>query len=82
MINFFLFFFLFSRMSDKAWPRDPKLPFPLTYAHFKGKKPMESHGGKIPYFTITDLPEDRFEDAVDLMANYFSREEPLTKFLK
>jgi hypothetical protein len=57
----------------KQWSRPKSVPFPKIWRKCSGLKMMEN--GKVPNFTIQDIPEDRHEDIIDFMTTHFLRDE-------
>lgn len=54
-----------------------KVPYPNIWAEFSGKDSRKSD--KIVKYRIQDLPEDRFEDAVDHLTKFYLPDETVSK---
>ncbi|XP_046990891.1 uncharacterized protein LOC124595990 isoform X1 [Schistocerca americana] len=67
-------------MSEVApWTRPEPVPFPCVRQRHVGRRPLEVAGGDAPpAYVVQELPGDRHEEAVRLMADVFLREEPIT----
>jgi hypothetical protein len=59
--------------NKEQWSRPKSIPFPKIWRKCSGLKMMEK--GKVPNFTIHDIPEDRHDDIMDFMTTHFSRDE-------
>jgi hypothetical protein len=59
--------------NKEQWSRTKSVPFPKIWRKCSGLKVMDS--GKVPNFTIQDIPEDRHEDILDFMTTHFCRDE-------
>jgi hypothetical protein len=59
--------------NKKQWSRPKSVPFPKVWRKCSGLKMMEN--GKVPNFTIQDIPEDRHNDIIDFMTTHFCRDE-------
>lgn len=57
-----------------TFKRPEKLSFPQVYSKFQAK---DRNSDEIVNYYIQDLPEDRFEEAVDLMIKHFLPDETL-----
>ncbi|KAG5684339.1 hypothetical protein PVAND_013574 [Polypedilum vanderplanki] len=57
-----------------TFKRPANLEFPKTYYKFNLKNKTT---GEIEKYRVQDLPEDRFEDALDLMVNHFLPDEEI-----
>jgi hypothetical protein len=60
-------------VNKEQWSRPKSVPFPKIWRKCSGLKRMEN--GKVPEFTIQDIPEDMHEDIVDFMRTHFCRDE-------
>ena len=58
------------------WQRPENVPFPSIWHRFQAK---DTESDEIVNYVVQDLPEDRFEDAVNHMLKYFVHDEPLCK---
>ncbi|XP_059619199.1 uncharacterized protein LOC132263449 [Phlebotomus argentipes] len=58
--------------------RPESVSFPQVWWKFQAKDP---ESGQIVDYRIEDCPEDRFEEAVNLMLNYFVPDEPMNNSL-
>ncbi|XP_047109448.1 uncharacterized protein LOC124777940 [Schistocerca piceifrons] len=61
------------------WKRPESVPFPSVQTRYVGRRPLEgASGDSPPTYVIQEVPDDRQEEAMRLMADVFLREEPLT----
>lgn len=61
-----------------AWVRPlDKVPFPNVWLEFEARESKNSD--KLIKYRIQDLPEDRFDDAIQHMKDYYLADEPLSK---
>ncbi|XP_049854993.1 uncharacterized protein LOC126335592 isoform X2 [Schistocerca gregaria] len=61
------------------WKRPESVPFPSVQKRYVGRRPLKGAGGHSPpTYVIQEVPGDRQEEAIRLMADVFLREEPLT----
>ncbi|GAB0087126.1 hypothetical protein DMENIID0001_014030 [Sergentomyia squamirostris] len=65
-------------MSTK-WKRPADVPFPSTWHRFTRSDPQTGEDLK---FWVQDLPEDRFDETIDMMVEHFLRDEPMCKSRK
>lgn len=65
-----------SEYLDLLWKRPSSVEFPKIWCTFKVKD-LESD--VFVEYQIQDLPETRFDDAVDFMIQIFCSDEPLTE---
>lgn len=61
------------------WKRPENVPFPSVWSRFEGRREIN---GKIPKFWVQDVPEERFEEAAEMMCKNFIYDEPLCKYSK
>ncbi|XP_055684400.1 uncharacterized protein LOC129790737 [Lutzomyia longipalpis] len=61
-----------------TWERPVSIPFPQNWCSFSAKDP---ESGGIAKYKVTDLSEDKFEEAVDLMVKYFLPDEVMCQSL-
>lgn len=54
------------------WTRSVKVPFPSVWHRFQAK---DLTSQQLVWYRVQDLPEDRFEDAIRHMCDYFARDE-------
>lgn len=67
-----------SKHCAPAWVRPlDKVPFPNVWLEFEAKESKNSD--KLVKYRIQDLPEDRFDDAIQHMKDYYLVDEPLSK---
>ncbi len=59
------------------WTRPNQIPYPNVWLKFKSKD-VETNDSIVNY-TVQDLPEDRFEDAINIMATEFLADAPMAK---
>lgn len=60
-------------VNKEQWSRSKSVNFPQIWRKCSGLKRMEN--GKVPKFTIQDIPEDMHEDIIDFMTTHFCRDE-------
>lgn len=60
-----------------VWKRPAEVPYPKVWHRFQAKGLQED--GQLEWYTVQDLPEDRFEDAIRHMSEHFARDEQLNK---
>lgn len=60
------------------WRRPPCIPYPIVWDTFAAKD--AGNGDKMLEFEIRDLLPDKFDDAFQLMANDFLRNEPMSQY--
>lgn len=58
--------------------RPLEVPYPNVWMEFEAKE--SKNCDKLIKYRIQDLPEDRFDDAVQYMIDNFLGDEPLSKF--
>lgn len=63
--------------SSSQWVRPNGVPYPNVWDTFDAKESKSSE--KIVKFIIQDLPEDRFEDAVQHMAEIYMADHPISR---
>lgn len=56
------------------WKRPDSVDFPIVWDEFKATKPNKAVAFE---YTIQDIPVERYGEAVELMARYYSTEEPM-----
>ncbi|XP_058116220.1 uncharacterized protein LOC131287958 [Anopheles ziemanni] len=61
-----------------SWERPSDVPYPNVWWTFKAPDPDRDDGGLATY-TVEDLTEDRFEDAIELFTEHFLDDEPLAQ---
>ena len=61
-----------------SWTRPVNVPFPNVWLRFKAK---DTESDKLVEYRIQDLPEDRFEDAIQHMTDNYLVDEPIAKSL-
>lgn len=59
------------------WVRPDSVPFPTVWRTFEAKESKDSD--KVVKYIIQDLPEDRFEDAIRHMTEYYMVDHPLAQ---
>lgn len=55
-----------------------KVPYPNKWLEFTAKKSMDSD--KLCQYRVQDLPEDRFDDAIQHIKDHFLNDAPFSKF--
>lgn len=60
-----------------VWKRPEDVPFPSVWRRFEGRKPID---GTIPKFWVQDIPEEKFEEVVEVMCLNYIYEEPLCRY--
>lgn len=63
---------------ESIWSRSKDVPYPKTWFEFTEKEAKNSDR-QIKYW-IQDLPEDRFDDAVQHIADHFTISAPISSF--
>lgn len=58
------------------WTRPATPLFPTVWIEFEAKESKDSD--KLVKYRIQDLPENRFDDAVQHLKEYYLRDEPLS----
>lgn len=61
---------------EVPWVRPDNVPYPNVWLTFEAKESKKSD--KIVKYIIQDMPEDRFEDAMKHMMEYFIIDHPMT----
>ncbi|GAB0087129.1 uncharacterized protein DMENIID0001_014060 [Sergentomyia squamirostris] len=61
------------------WKRPAEVSFPSIWLRFTRSDPQTGEDIK---FWVQDLPEDRFDEAIDMMVEHFLRDEPMCKSRK
>lgn len=59
------------------WVRPDSVPFPIVWRTFEAKESKDSD--QLVKYIIQDLPEDRFEDAIPHMTEYYMVDHPLAQ---
>lgn len=59
------------------WKRPDSVRFPYIWGEFEAKKRNDGNESVALKYSIQDLPEDKYEEAVKLMAHYYVRNEPI-----
>lgn len=62
--------------SSEDWKRNTDSKFPRIWLKFMAK---DLNSDELVEYRVEDLTEDRYEDAVAHMINYFIRDEPICK---
>lgn len=60
------------------WNRPESSEFPRVWCTFKA---YDNNSDEIVEYRIQDLPESRFQDGIDFMAQHFCRDEPISDAL-
>ncbi|GAB0087130.1 uncharacterized protein DMENIID0001_014070 [Sergentomyia squamirostris] len=63
-------------MVSNKWKRPESVPFPSVWRRFKAK---DAETGEMVNYRVEDLPEDRYEEAVELLVEHFLKDEPMCK---
>ncbi|XP_055684399.1 uncharacterized protein LOC129790736 [Lutzomyia longipalpis] len=63
-------------MVSIKWKRPESVPFPSIWRRFKAK---DVNTGELVNYYVQDLPEDRYEEAVQLLVQHFLHDEPMCK---
>lgn len=64
---------------DCAWSRPKEsVSYPIVWCEFTAKEAKHSER-EIKYW-VQDLPEDRFDDAIQFLADYFVADAPISKY--
>lgn len=63
-------------MVSSKWKRPQTVPFPSIWRRFKAK---DVETGELVNYCVQDLPEDRYEEAVQLLVEHFLKDEPMCK---
>ncbi|XP_055712606.1 uncharacterized protein LOC129807400 [Phlebotomus papatasi] len=63
-------------MVSNKWKRPQSVPFPSIWRRFKAK---DVETGELVNYRVQDLPEDRYEEAVQLLVEHFLKDEPMCK---
>lgn len=64
---------------ELVWERPQNLvPYPNVWLEFNAKESKNSD--RLVKYRVQDLPEDRFNDAIDHVEKHFLPNAPLTKF--
>lgn len=64
--------------SNLKWSRSlSKVPFPNIWIEFNGRESRNSD--KLVKYWIQDLPEDKIEDAVNHMTEFYLSDEPISE---
>lgn len=68
-------------MSGKSmvWTRPENVPYPSVWLTFKAKAPDSD---ELVNYTVQDLPEDRFEEAIEHLIGVFIHDEPMCRSKK
>ncbi|XP_059618005.1 uncharacterized protein LOC132262682 [Phlebotomus argentipes] len=61
-------------MVSSKWKRPESVPFPSVWRRFKAK---DEETGEMVNYRVQDLPEDRYEEAVQLLVEHFLKDEPI-----
>lgn len=61
---------------DLQWKRPESLKFPKIWLTFKAK---DIDSDELVEYCIQDLPESRFQDAMDFMLTIFCKDEPVSE---
>lgn len=56
------------------WTKSPAIPYPNVWHRFKAKG---LDGEELIDYSIRDIPEDRFEEAIDHLMNNYVHDEPM-----
>lgn len=59
------------------WTRPNHLPYPNIWLQFKAR---DVQTDRLVEYSIVDLPEDRFDEAIEFMCNGFLANAPMAKF--
>lgn len=54
------------------WTRPAKVPYPMVWHRFQAKAPDSK---RLIWYTVEDLPEERYGDAIQHMCDHFTRDE-------
>lgn len=60
-------------MSSSDWKRELTPEYPNVWLKFQAK---DSDSEELVEYRVQDLPEERFEEAIEHMLKYFIRDEP------
>lgn len=72
----FLITFIFSGELGKMWERPKNIPYPNIWHEFEAR---DNSSDKIIKYRIQDLPENRFQDGIEHLLNYYANEEQIIK---
>lgn len=62
-----------------VWTRPESVPYPSVWLTFKAKAPDSD---ELVNYTVQDLPEDRFEEAIEHLIGVFIHDEPMCRSKK
>ncbi|EAT34933.1 AAEL012867-PA [Aedes aegypti] len=62
----------YDELAKMVWKRPAEVPYPKVWHRFQAKGSQED--GQLEWYTVQDLPEDRFEDAIRHMSEHFARD--------
>lgn len=63
---------------ESTWSRPKGVSYPKVWSDFSAKESKNSD--RIIKYWIQDLPEDRFDDAIKHVADYFVVDAPISKY--
>lgn len=63
---------------NSLWSRLPIVPYPNVWLEFYAKESRDSD--RIVKYWIQDLPEDRFNDAIQHLKDHFLIDAPISRF--